>query len=272
VTTAREKKKLGREELQRIIDMCKSVEEHGLDPFLLNVEDVITVIQEYFPEWELPEDLVLDADTIQHLASVIKLQSEWVKHRSTSLYTDPFLLEEKIRRLSREQLATVFLKSWHPTVELEQISPHSLMQAIQYWNELIPMDERWQKTQYTETEIGTTSRKELIDQKVLAEKMFSEELEAFWHELLQRVGDKEKISYWDFIGSDTFDETVRRAYLTSFLITYGYATLEIHRLEEEIFIKPYKKPIHLDGKREVVSVPVPISLDDWTKWKEGSME
>jgi len=54
VTTVKEKKRLGREELQRIIDMCKSVEEHGLDPFLLNVEDVITIIQEYFQEWELP--------------------------------------------------------------------------------------------------------------------------------------------------------------------------------------------------------------------------
>lgn len=192
MTTVKEKRKLGREELQRIIDMCKSVEEHGLDPFLLNVEDVITIIQEYFQEWELPEDLVLDAETIQHLASVIKMQSEWVKHRSTSLYTDPFLLEEKIRRLSREQLATVFLKSWHPTVELEQISPHSLMQAIQYWNELIPMDERWQKTQYTETEMGTTSRKELIEQRVLAERMFSEELKRSGKSFFKELATKKK--------------------------------------------------------------------------------
>lgn len=272
MASKREKKKLGREELQRIIDMLKSVEERRLDPFLINVEDIIAVIQEYFPEWELPEDLVLDAETIQHLASVIKMQSEWVKHRSTSLYTDPFLLEEKIRRLSREQLASVFLKSWHPTVELEQISPHSIMQAIQYWNELIPLDERWQQTAYTETETGVTSREELIEQKVLAEKMFSEELETFWQELIQKVGENEKIKYWDFIGSDTFDKTVQRAYLTSFLVTYGYATLEIHRLEEEIFIKPYKEPIRLDGKKQVISVPVPVSSDDWVKWKEGKMD
>jgi len=272
VATKREKRKLGREELQRIIDMFKSVEERGLDPFLINVEDVITVIRDYFPEWELPEDLVLDAETVHHLASVIKIQSEWVKHRSTSLYTDPFLLEEKIRRLSREQLASIFLRSWHPTVELEQISPHSIMQAIQYWNELIPMDERWQKTDYTETETGTTSRKELVEQKLLAEKMFSEELEAFWEELIQKTGQNERIKYWDFIGEDTFDKTVRRAYLTSFLVTYGYATLEIDRLEEQIFLKPYRKPVRLEGKKQVVSVPVSISFEDWTRWKEGRMD
>lgn len=270
-TTKRERKKLGREELQRVIDLCRAVEERGLDPFLINVEDLIAVIHEYFPEWKLPEDLVLDAETIQHLASVIKMQSEWVKHRSTSLYTDPFLLEEKIRRLSREQLGTVFLKSWRPIVEMEQISPHSLMQAIQYWNELIPLDERWQRTQFTETETGTASREELVEQKVLADRMFSEELDALWKELLQKKGVQDKIKYWDFVGASTFEETVHRAYMTSFLVTYGYATMEIDRLEEIIYLKPYEEPVSFE-KKQVTSVPVPINFDDWIKWKEGTMD
>jgi hypothetical protein len=269
--TTKKDKRLGREELQRIIDACQSVEERGLDPFLIDIESLIAIVHEYFPEWEIPEDLVLDAETIHHLASVIKTQSEWVKHRSTSLYTDPFLLEEKIRRLSREQLATIFLRAWHPTVELEQISPHSLMQAIQYWQGLIPLDERWQKTTYTETAVGFTSKQELLEQKIMAEKQFSAELEAFWQELRQKVGENGKIKYWDFIGTDTFEETARRAYLTSFLVTYGYATLEIDRLEEQIFIQPYKSPIPLTGKKQVVSVAVPVSFEDWVKWKEDKM-
>ncbi|MDI6805315.1 MAG: hypothetical protein QMD20_01475, partial [Candidatus Bathyarchaeia archaeon] len=66
--------KIGREKLQRIIEMCKSVEERSLDPFLINVEEIIGIVKEYFPEWENPEDLCLDAETIHHLASVIKLQ------------------------------------------------------------------------------------------------------------------------------------------------------------------------------------------------------
>jgi len=229
------------------------------------------VIREYFPEWKLPEDLVLDSETIQHLASVINMQSEWVKHRSTSLYTDPFLLDEKIRRLSREQLGTIFLKSWRPIVEMEQISPQSLMQAIRYWNDLIPLDERWQRTEFTETETGTATISELLEQKVLADKMFSEELDALWRELMQKTTGQEKIKYWDFIGALTFDETVRRAYLTSFLVTYGFATMEINRLEEIIFLKPFKKPISFD-KKLVASVPVSISFDDWTKWREGQLE
>lgn len=271
LVTTKQRKRLGRAELQRIIDLCKSVEERGLDPFLVNIEDLIAVIREYFPEWKLPEDLVLDAETIQHLASVINMQSEWVKHRSTSLYTDPFLLDEKIRRLSREQLGTIFLKSWRPIVEMEQISPQSLMQAVQYWNNLIPLEERWQKNQVTEIETGTATVNELLEQKVLADKMFSEELNILWRELIQKTAGQGKIKYWDFIGATTFDETVRRAYMTSFLVTYGFATMEINRLEEIIFLKPYKKPVSFE-KKQVASVPIPINYDDWIKWKEGRME
>jgi len=46
----RDKEKLGEEHLQRIIDLCKSVEERGIDPFLVDVNDVMTVVREYFPE------------------------------------------------------------------------------------------------------------------------------------------------------------------------------------------------------------------------------
>ncbi|MEM2975158.1 MAG: hypothetical protein QW821_01895 [Candidatus Bathyarchaeia archaeon] len=268
----RQRKKLGLEHLQRIIDLCQSVEERRLDPFLVDVKDIIAIIREYFPEWERPEELCLDAEAIHNLASVIKLQSEWVKHRSTSLYTDPFLLEEKIRKLGKERLATIFLKSWHPIIQLEQISPHSLTEAIAYWQSLPPLNERWQKTSYLMREAGTVSREEMKRQKVLAEKAFSEELEALWNELKQRVSGEGKIKYWDFVGADTYEETVNRAYLTSFLITYGYATLEVHPLEEEVYVKPYEKPKPLTGKRRVVSIPVSISQEEWTKWRKGEQE
>jgi hypothetical protein len=192
-----------------------------------------------------------------------------VKHRSTSLYTDPFLLEEKIRKLSKERLAELFLKAWHPIIELEQISPQSLAEALKYWQNLLPISERWLKTGYQEMATGATTREELVKLRIIAEKAFSEELEFFWEELKQRVGGKEKIRYWDFVGADTYSETIRRAYLTSFLVTYGYATLEVHKLEEEIFIKPFEKPKSILGKKQLISIPVSVSFEEWLKWKEA---
>jgi len=266
------KKKLGEEHLQRIIDLCKSVEEKSIDPFLVDIDDIISIIREYFPEWESMDEFSLDAETINRLASVIKLQSEWVRHRSTSLYTDPFLLEEKIRKLDKEELVDFFLRSWHPIVELEQISPHSLAKATEYWRSLLPLDERWLKTEALETKLGVTSREELIGQRILVEKSFTEELEILWEELKSKVGEDGRIHYWDFVGMDSYEETLRRAYMTSFLVTYGYATLEVYRLEEEVYIRPFEKPISMVSKKQVVSIPVSISFEEWKRWKNHQQD
>jgi hypothetical protein len=266
---------LGREKLQRIIETCKSVEERALDPFLIDIESNIDTVREYFPEWRVPEDLVLDAETLHRLASVVRLQSEWVKHRSTSLYTDPFLLEDKLKRMEKGEIAKTFLKAWHPLIEWEQISIHSLTEAMRYWKSLIPIEERWKETTPEKVEMNSTTWEELVRQKILREKAFSEEMETFWHELKKTIAEKGKngkIRYWDFIGADTYEETVDRAFLTSFLVTYGYATLEIYPLEEETFLVSYDKPVSKAGIKQLVSVPISISATDWQKWKRGELE
>ena len=271
----KEQKKFGREKLQRIIDMCIAIENHTVDPFLLDVDDVISVVKEYFPQWKEAADLNLDSEAIHHLASVIKLQSEWVKHRSTSLYTDPFLLEEKIMQAGKEEMLSVFLGAWHPVVELEQLSLHSLAEAMRYWEELLPLKERWPELAVPEVAIGLTSRDELIKQQVLGDKFFSEQLESYWQELKEKVeakGDDGKMRYWDFIGAETYEETVKRAFLASFLISYGYATLEIYPLEEEVFIKPFEKPETKIQTQQSISIPLAVTYDDWQKWKRGELD
>jgi hypothetical protein len=274
VQSKKAQKKLGKEKLQRIIEMCMAIENHTVDPFLLDVDNIIRVVKEYFPQWKQPDELNLDAETIHHLASVIKLQSEWVKHRSTSLYTDPFLLEEKIMQASKEEMISVFLKAWHPLVELEQLSLHSLAEAMRYWDGLLPLKERWPELAVPEVAMGITSRDELIRQRILGDKVFSEELECYWQELKEKVkkeGREGKILYWDFVGAETYEETVQRALLTSFLITYGYATLEIYPLEEEIFIKPFEKPLAKIGTQQSISIPIAVTYENWQKWKRGEL-
>jgi hypothetical protein len=271
----KEQKKLGREKLQRIIEMCTAIEGHTVDPFTLDVNDIIRMVKEYFPSWEQAEDFNLDAEALHHLASVIKLQSEWVKHRSTSLYTDPFLLKEKLTQTPKAALVDVFLKAWHPVVELEQISIHSLATAMRYWEQLVPINERWKILEVPEVGVGTATRDELVKQRVLSDKAFSDELDSYWRELKEKVKtncSEGKIHYWDFVGADTYEETVQRAFLTSFLITYGYATLEINRLEEEIFIKPFDVPVEQLATQQSVSVPIPVTLESWQKWKRGELE
>ncbi|NVM24260.1 MAG: hypothetical protein HWN68_21080, partial [Desulfobacterales bacterium] len=110
---------------------------------------------------------------------------------------------------------------------------------------------------------------------ILGDKVFSEELECYWQELKEKVkekGHEGKILYWDFIGAETYEETVQRALLASFLITYGYATLEIYPLEEEIFIKPFEKPLAKIGTQQSISIPIAVTYENWQKWKRGELD
>lgn len=269
----KEREKAGREKLARIIETCRSVEERSLDPFLIDVNEDISTVKEYFPEWTIAEDLCLDAETIHHLASVIELQGEWVRHRSTSLYTDPFLLEEKLRSLPKEEIEGTFVQSWHPIIELEQISIHSLAEATAYWINLLPMNERWKEKAPAEVQTGSASREELLKERILQDTAFSEDLESFWRELKSFVRENSqdgKISYWSFIGKGTYEETVQRAFMTSFLVTYGYATLEVHLLEEDIYIRPHEEPQTKIGKKQLVSIPISVSVEEWKRWKKGT--
>jgi hypothetical protein len=267
----KEHKKLGKDRLERVIDMMKSIEAHTVDPFLLNVDEIIRIVQEYFPEWDQPEELNLDAEAIHHLASVIKLQSEWVKQRSTSLYTDPFLLEEKITQKNKREMTEVFLRAWHPIVEQEQVTLRSLADALRYWDALVPLKERWELLTVPEVATGTASREELVEQSILRDEAFSAELDRYWKELkekVQTVGKDGKLFYMDWVGADTYEKTMNRAYITSFLVTYGYATLEVIPLEEEIFILPLEEPA-VKLSKQAFSVPITLTFEDWQKWKRG---
>ena len=269
---AKATKTLGKERLERIIEMCVAIENRSAEPFTLDIDEIFKIVREYFPHWQHPDELKLDAEALHHLATVIKMQSEWVKQRSNALYTDPFLLEEKILQVSKEQMVDVFLHAWNPLVEFEQINLNTLAQGLLYWEALAPIGDRWKEFDAQQVANSFINREELIKQRVLSDKEFSEELDFYWEELKTCVaskGQEGKILYWNFIGADTYEQTVERAFLTSFLVTYGYATLEIDRLEETVFIVPYDKLRTELLTQQSTSVPIAISCDDWKKWKRG---
>jgi len=275
IQSTKQHKVLGKERLERIIEMCIAIENRSADPFTLNIDDIIKIVREYFPHWEHPNELKLDAETLHHLASVIKLQSKWVKQRSTSLYTDPFLLGEKIMQIGKQEIVNVFLKAWNPLIEFEQISLNTLAQGLLYWEALAPICERWKGLDAAKVSMSFASKDELIKQGVLGDREFSEELNCYWQELKNRVvnnGQDGKIHFWDFIGADTYEETVQRAFLTSFLVTYGYATLEIDRLEELVSIRPFDKPKIGILPQQSTSVAIAVSCEDWQKWKRGELD
>ena len=85
--------------------------------------------------------------------------------------------------------------------------------------------------------------------------------------ILKDLEARGRIEYHDFIYDDDFEDSVKKAYLTSYLVSEGKAELDIHPLEEEVIISPS----NANGKAntgESRSIPISLSYDDWVRWKK----
>lgn len=254
-----------RQELMlRIIDLCESVKKRGLDPFDVEVREFFDRLRELLPRIRKQEELYLDIQAVLGLAEVVSQQGEWIKSKSSMLYLDPLLIMLKLHALPSKELADVLTQAWHPIIDLESLSPHGIREAKEYWNNLPSLDERWRDLETTEVLTGEVARRELARMGILSDEDFAAMLDRAWRELKNAAGERGEISYWDFISERSFEETVMKAWFVSFLVSYGYATLELEPLEEEITLKPLPKPQKLE-QVATFSVPISISRSEWLR-------
>ena len=96
---------------------------------------------------------------------------------------------------------------------------------------------------------------ELGEAGLVEAKTFNKRLLEFWDELRQRVSPNGVIDYWSFVRTSQFSETVARAQFVSFLVTYGYATMQ--RDGDNIILRPNEKPF-LPTTGSPLSFPISI--------------
>jgi hypothetical protein len=232
------KKSLTKEEFIRIINICENIEKSGLDPFSIKVSDLLTRLRKILEKSKDIEEIVLDAETLYKISLLIAYQSKWLKQKASSLFIDYQLLAIKLSASSIEDIALAFLKAWNPLISLEQITPYRLRQGIEYF---ISLPTRERKTIFSE-KLSEKELNEAIKKQLIDEKLFEENLEKIYQELLEKAS-KEEVNYWDFIIRKEFKETIERAYLLSFLISTGRIKVKIDPLSEKIIIKPLEKKI-----------------------------
>jgi hypothetical protein len=171
--------------------------------------------------------------------------------------------------LDPKSIAEAFLDSWHPIVEIDQIFPQRLKDAVDYWNILLPLSDRWREDFTQGSSIESLGIEDLIKLKVVSLKDFDNRMMELLKELMSKLSVNDKIDYWDFVYADTFEETLERAYIVSFILTEGYATLVIDPLEERTFIMPLKEPKKLSSKKITHSLPITLNYEYWKNLKEG---
>jgi len=253
-------------ELESVINLCRMVQAGKIEPFDIDFDYVMGVIRKHYPDIRDFREFCVDAEALKELSGVLERQNRWIEHQSSTLYKDPFMLSQQLMRMDIGAIAEAFLRSWHPVSEMEQVSARTLAESLSYWGGLIPMDERWRGPDVEEVETGTATMGEAVELGLIPEEGFMDLVEGFWRELGARVGPGGRIDYWDWVGAETYPETVYRAYITVFMVGYGYASAEWDRLQEETVIiqNPEPRP---DPGRSKVSLPVMVDYEEWTSWR-----
>jgi hypothetical protein len=255
-------------ELEGVIQLCRLVTAGSVEPFNVDVDYILGVIRKHYPKIESLSDFCQDASAIKELSNVLQRQNEWIEHQSTTLYRDPFLLNQQVMRMDVSAIADSFLKSWHPLVEMEQLSAVTLAGSLGYWTGLIPIADRWKQAEMELIDAGTATLEEAKRLGFLPMEGFAEIIEGFWHELKERVGEGGKIKYENWVLADTYEETVKRSYITVFMVGYGYANIETDRFGDNVTII-HNREQHPDPGQAKLSVPVLVDYEEWRKWRNG---
>lgn len=212
----------GRRELHDVLRAARAVEERRLNPFLVNVAEALETADRYFSAWERIDDLTLDARVLNALSRVVKAQEARLEYQARLFHADPDAVAEKVAAMAPERLARVLLQAWHPIVAQEQLTPDFLEEAMAYWQALAPLAERRrERPRRAPPEPEALSLDDLLARGVLAREGFGSFVAELWEELRKRG----PTDYWAFIAAPRHGERVRRAYATSYLVTYGYAGL-----------------------------------------------
>jgi len=226
------------EAIDRIIELCRQTESSGADPFVVDVITLLEKLKLMLTEWKTVPQLAKDAEAVYRIAMLIKLQEEVVKHRSSLLYTDPLLVELKVLASDPGDLARAFIRAWRPIVALQQLNLEQLRLAYEYWSNL----RRLRLDEYDSSKMPSSlDLEQLKSMGILEDEVQSKALEGMHEELLKRsVGGR--MNYWEFVSDRDFASTVKKAVMVSFLVTLGYAELEIEPLENKIWLKPKEAP------------------------------
>ena len=237
-----------------MIELCRDVESSSANPFDVDIREKILILKQKLPELEFLDEVLVDAEAMLELAQIVKLQDQWLKSRASSLYIDPLLIQLKVKLLPKEALSEAFIKSWHPVAQVDQLSPRGLEKAFVYWRDLVPMSERF-KDQFGTYGVrpGLVDYSELVSLGVFTREDFETSLTQLYDELL-RQSNGEWMDYRQFIGDESYESKVRRAYLLAFLITEGRALLKTEPLTGKIWTMAVAERVKGAPKSVAISI------------------
>lgn len=242
------KKEVTKEELIKIISLCEAIEAKGIDPFSVNIKELLAKLRKILSEFKDLDLIILDAETLYKIAVVISLQHAWLKERISSLLIDSQIVLMKIMSMDKKDIAEAFARAWRPIVSMEQITTFRFMQGMEYFLMLPPRADRKRGLDVSRVEPSIVG----MDDVKRAQILMEHEIEKLHEECLRMVNERGEVDYWEFIKADSFKEMVWRAYIVSFMVSSGLAEIVKNPITNTLKIKPYREKVKLESPRSLV--------------------
>jgi len=217
-----------------IVEALRAVLTSGTDPFVVDVKAQIDTLGESLSPEDL-EEVMLDVQALNLLSKVVELQDDWVRYKASSMYVDPLLIELKIRASTVRELAEAFARSWHPIIKVEQVTRAELARAVRYWDALLPLGRRFREELGIGGALTPLDTRSLADMGILSKEL-GEKIEEIRRELEGLLGLRGEVDYWEFLRRRGPSEAVERALALSYVISSGFAGIELKPLEGRVLI------------------------------------
>jgi len=205
------------ESVKRIVDAWQKVQSGEVDPFSVDVPEMLINLNRSLPDRKTLSELVPDAQAINAVSGIVGEQGRQVDFLASSAALTPYVVEKAIENASLDGLAHALWDSASPCAELPQLTTEALLYSLTTWK---PPSKRKRWTA-REFKVETTS--------IATTQDFTTEVSSLVSELRARG----VVDYSNFIKEG---DPIRRAYALSFAITYGLVDVKVDPITRAISI------------------------------------
>ncbi len=121
------------EEIQEIIEMTNAIIQRKIDPFKIDVKSLIEKLDSLFPKLKKLEELMLDAEALEHISNVLGIQTQELNYMAGKFYLSSEDIIKKLKQMNIVELSNMLSLTFHPILFTSFLNEEALFNAYEYW-------------------------------------------------------------------------------------------------------------------------------------------